>query len=51
MPNRGILIQIDGTPYDWFGNGKMCSLHLAVDDSTDEMLVGFYASSIFSYTP
>lgn len=42
MPNRGILIQIDGTPYDWFGDGKIYSLHLAVDDATGEILAGWF---------
>lgn len=31
---RGILIMIDGTPHDWFENGKKFSLHLAIDDAT-----------------
>ena len=42
MPNRGILIQIDGTPYDWFGDGRMYSLHMAVDDATGEILAGWF---------
>ena len=42
MSNRGTLIQIDGTPFDWFANGKMHSLHLAVDDATDEVLAGWF---------
>lgn len=42
MPNRGILIQIDGTPFDWFGDDKMYSLHLAVDDATGEILSGWF---------
>ena len=42
MPSRGILIQIDGTPHDWFQNGKMWSLHLAVDDATGEILAGWF---------
>ena len=25
----GFLVQIDGTPFDWFGNGEMWTLHLA----------------------
>ena len=27
-PRRGILIMIDGTPHDWFQNGRKSSLHL-----------------------
>ena len=42
MPNRGILIQIDGTPHDWFQNGKKFSLHLAIDDATGEILAGWF---------
>ena len=41
-PRRGILIIIDGTPHDWFGNGKTQSLHLAVDDATGEILAGWF---------
>lgn len=42
MPNRGILIQIDGTPHDWFQNGKKFSLHLAIDNATGEILAGWF---------
>lgn len=42
MPNRGSLIQIDGTPHDWFQNGEVWSLHLAVDDATGEILAGWF---------
>lgn len=35
---RGILVQTDGTPYDWLGNNQVWSLHLAVDDATSEVL-------------
>ena len=41
-PRRGILIMIDGTPYDWFNNGHVFSLHLAIDDATGEILVGWF---------
>lgn len=41
-PQRGMLIQIDGTPYDWFGNGEQWTLHLAVDDATSEVLAGIF---------
>jgi len=39
---RGILIMIDGTPHDWFENGKKFSLHLAIDDATGEVLAGWF---------
>ena len=29
---------IDGTPHDWFQNGKKLSLHIAIDDATGELL-------------
>ena len=41
-PRRGILIMVDGTPHDWFGNGKKFSLHSAIDDATDEILAGWF---------
>lgn len=41
-PQRGMLVQIDGTPYDWFGNSEMWTLHLAVDDATSELLAGYF---------
>jgi hypothetical protein len=41
-PQRGILIMTDGTPHDWFGNGKKFSLHLVLDDATGEILAGWF---------
>ena len=41
-PKRGILIMIDGTPHDWFQNGRKSSLHLAIDDATGESLCGWF---------
>ena len=41
-PQRGILIMIDGTPHDWFQNGRKSSLHLAIDDATGEALYGWF---------
>lgn len=38
---KGLLIQMDATPYNWFGDGKMYSLHGAIDDATGE-IVGLY---------
>lgn len=48
---KGHLIQIDGTPYDWFGNGEMWTLHLAVDDATTDMLAGWFTrhECLFGY--
>ena len=42
MPRRGMLIMTDGTPHDWFGNGKKFSLHLTIDDATGEILSGWF---------
>ena len=39
---RGILVMIDGTPHDWFENGKKFSLHQAIDDATGEILSGWF---------
>ena len=41
-PRKGILIIVDGTPHDWFGNGKKFSLHMAIDDATGEILAGWF---------
>lgn len=38
---KGLLIQMDATPFDWFGDGIMYSLHAAIDDATSE-IVGLY---------
>lgn len=51
VPRRGILIMTDGTPHDWFGNGKKFSLHLTLDDATGEILSGWFmpAECILGY--
>ena len=41
-PRRGMLIMTDGTPHDWFGNGTKFSLHMTLDDATDEILSGWF---------
>ena len=38
---EGMLVQTDGTPFDWFGIGKKFSLHGYVDDATGKIL-GLY---------
>jgi transposase len=38
---KGLLIQIDASPYNWLGDGKLYSLHGAIDDATGE-IVGLY---------
>lgn len=39
--SRGLLVQTDGTPYDWFDIGELYSLHGYIDDATGEVL-GLY---------
>lgn len=34
----GDLIQADGTPFDWFNNGHMYSIHGFMDDATGQVL-------------
>lgn len=41
-PRRGMLVQVDGTPFDWFGDGDARVLHIAVDDATTEVLAGCF---------
>ena len=41
-PRTGMLIMTDGTPHDWFQNGKLASLHMTLDDATDEILSGYF---------
>ena len=41
-PRRGMLIMVDGTPHDWFGNDKKFSLHMAIDDATGEIFAGWF---------
>jgi len=36
---RGILVQLDGSPHDWFeGRGPKCTLLVFIDDATSELL-------------
>lgn len=41
-PRRGELIQIDGTEFDWFGDGRKYVLHFAVDDAGTEVVAGWF---------
>ena len=38
---EGMMLQADGTPFDWFGVGKMYSLHGFIDDATGK-ITGLY---------
>lgn len=42
-PQRGMLVQIDASPYTWFFDGIECSLHGAIDDATGEILALFFS--------
>jgi len=34
---KGVMLQTDASPFDWFCNGTMLSLHGAIDDATSEV--------------
>jgi len=38
---EGLLIQMDATPFEWFGSGEKYALHGAIDDATGK-IVGLY---------
>lgn len=38
---EGMMLQADGTPFDWFGNGQQYSLHGFIDDATGK-ITGLY---------
>jgi transposase len=38
---EGLLIQMDATPFAWFGNNEIFALHGAIDDATGK-IVGLY---------
>ena len=42
MPRRGMMCQVDATPYDWLTNGRVWNMHLAVDDATTDVLGGWF---------
>lgn len=39
--SEGMMLQADGTPFDWFGNGQRYSLHGFIDDATGK-ITGLY---------
>lgn len=39
----GELVQLDGSPHDWFGTGEMCCLMNLVDDATSRSFALFFA--------
>ena len=42
LPRAGMMAQVDGTPYDWLGDGRPWCMHLAVDDATTGVLAGWF---------
>lgn len=44
-----MLVQIDGTPFDWFGNDQRFTLHMAVDDTTNDILAGWFTKNECMY--
>lgn len=42
-PQEGMLIQLDATPFEWFGTNEKFSLHGAIDDATGKV-VSLYLS-------
>ncbi len=50
-PHAGQLIQIDATPFEWFGTSQKFALHGAIDDATGD-IVGLYMTQnecLFGY--
>lgn len=43
-PKAGLLIQMDATPFDWFGTVQNYTLHGAIDDATGNV-VGLYITN------
>ena len=39
--SEGMMLQADGTPFDWFENGELYSLHGFIDDATGK-ITGLY---------
>nr|WP_167398038.1 transposase family protein [Blautia marasmi] len=37
-PHPGQLIQIDATPYEWFGGNATCALHRAIIDASGKVV-------------
>lgn len=42
LPRAGMMAQVDGTPHDWFGDGRPWCMHLCVDDATTRVLGGWF---------
>ena len=45
-PCRGDLVQVDGSPHDWFeGRGPRCTLIVFIDDATGELMALRFAAA------
>lgn len=44
-PQEGLLIQMDATPFEWFGTNEEFTLHGAIDDATGK-IVGLYLTKM-----
>lgn len=42
LPRAGMMAQVDGTPHDWFCDGRHWCMHLSVDDATTGVLAGWF---------
>lgn len=42
MKQRGLMLQMDGSPHRWFGRRKTC-LVIAIDDATSDILYGEFS--------
>lgn len=38
----GMLVQVDGSPEDWFGAGRRCALLAVIDDATSDVLAAVF---------
>ncbi|HEX9268228.1 MAG TPA: ISNCY family transposase [Candidatus Limnocylindria bacterium] len=41
-PAAGMLVQLDGSPEDWFGTGERATLQAAVDDATGDVAAAVF---------
>ncbi len=44
MAQKGLMLQMDGSPHRWFGSRKTC-LVIAIDDATSDILYGEFSAT------
>ena len=49
-PHHGQLIQIDATPYEWFGGSVKYTLHGAIDDASGQVASSLHKMNAFMAT-